>query len=302
MHKRTIYYSIGFAALLVVALGTLNFNTDTSLLRGTVDLGSMARATSAEISEDVVLCDVENNILMKLPRGVDTSLNSGTDLRFDGFQYSPDVQDSEVIESILISFNDNLYSFNIEDSFTGLVNMGSVIGDNISESVGYVSFNQNVGNSEISFHFRYLDENQVVLEINPVASCTPANTALVMIPCEDCKIRTSLSQRDLWLMLNHDYLKVSSNNFSGSKTDDGNGEGIELDLFQITNEFSEIYNQDDVSIEIASYDSERLDRQFVYLQSFSNIEAFLEASQDFLTVVDEVQESESEEDESLSEE
>lgn len=62
MHKRTIYYSIGFAALLVVALGTLNFNTDTSLLRGTVDLGSMARATSAEISEDVVLCDVENNI------------------------------------------------------------------------------------------------------------------------------------------------------------------------------------------------------------------------------------------------
>lgn len=263
MHKRTIYYSIGFAAVLVVALGTLNFNTDTQLLRGTVGIAQNEEVSSGEISEDIIVCDTENNLLDKLYNNGSTNNVAGLEMEFLGIQTS----DESLLESVNLNVNQSPLTLSIDDSYSGLTNMPVVIGDNVSYSGGYVSFNLPARDNEISLHVRYVDENELVLEINQVASCVPINSSVVMIPCDDCKIRTSLSQQDYWLMLNDSKLLISNENFTGSTLDSSEFEGVDLSDLELSSAFMEVDLETDFETQIAVSGSDSLNRTFVYLKN-----------------------------------
>lgn len=263
MHKRTIYYSIGFAAVLVVALGTLNFNTDTQLLRGTVGIASVEDVATGELSDDVIVCDSSANILTKLYNNGEAQNINGIDLEFLGIESDND----NILNSINLEMNSNSLTLDLDDSFSGPVNMPLVVGDNFSFSTGYISFNVPAGNGQISFHVRYVDENELILEINPVASCVPINSTVVMIPCDDCKIRTSLSQQDYWVMLKDSKLKISDENFVGSTLDGSDYDGIDLSEIELTTEFSEIDLEMDFETQAAVSGSNSLNRTFLYLKN-----------------------------------
>lgn len=265
MDKRTIYYSFGFAALLVVALGTLNFNTDTQLLRGTVGIAQGENVASDEISEDTIICDTQNNILSKLYKNEESQNIPGLPMEFLGIENSSD--DGAILESVLISVDGTPITLDISDSYSGFVNMPMVVGDNISYSGGFVSFNIPAGDNEISLHVRYVDENELVLELNQIASCLPINTSVVMIPCDDCKVRTSLSQQDYWLMMKDSKLKIQSENFVGSTLDSTEFDGVDLSETEISSSFNDVELSDDFETQISVSGSEDLDRTFVYLKN-----------------------------------
>jgi len=265
MDKRTIYYSMGFAAVLVVALGTLNFNTDTQLLRGTVGINQVEDIASDELSDDIILCDTSNNLLAKLYKNGSAKDVSGMQLEYLGFEISE--EESPVLESILIAVNDSTITLDINDSYSGLTNMPLVVGDNISYSGGFISFNIPAGDNEISLHVRYVDENELVIEINQIASCLPINSTVVMIPCDDCKVRTSLSQQDYWLMLNDSKLKISNENFVGSTLDSDEFEGLDLSELDIYSEFEPVDLDTEFETQIALSGSDSLNRTFVYLKN-----------------------------------
>ena len=265
MDKRTIYYSFGFAAVLVVALGTLNFNTDTQLLRCTVGIAHVENLASDELSEDTIICDTQYNFLAKLYKNGEVQNISGLQIEFLGIENSSD--DGALLESVMISVNDTPLTLDISDSYSGLINMPMVVGDNISYSGGFVSFNIPAGNAEISLHVRYVDENELVLELNQLASCLPINSSVVMIPCDDCKVRTSLSQQDYWLMMNDSKLKIQADNFVGSTLDGTEFAGVDLSDLEISSSFSDIDLSDEFETQIAVSGSEDLERTFVYLQN-----------------------------------
>ena len=265
MDKRTIYYSFGFAAVLVVALGTLNFNTDTQLLRGTVGIAQGENVASDEISEDTIICDTQNNILAKLYKnGEAQNISRELQMEFLGIENSSD--DGALLESIMISVNDIPLTLDISDSYSGLINMPMVVGDNISYSGGFVSFDIPAENIVISLHVRYVDENELILEINQLASCLPINSSVVMLPCDDCKVRTSLSQQDYWLMMKDSKLKIQADNFVGSTLDGTEFDGVDLSDIEISSIFSDVDLSDDFESQIAVSGSEDLDRTFVYLK------------------------------------
>jgi len=263
MHKRTIYYSIGFAAVLVVALGTLNFNTDTQLLRGTIGYVSEEDVATGELSDDVIVCDSNANIISKFYNNGEAQNINGIDLEFLGIESDND----NILNSINLEINSNSLTLDLDDSFSGSVNKPLVVGDNLSFSTGYISFNVTAGDGQISFHVRYVDENELILEINPVASCVPINSTVVMIPCDDCKIRTSLSQQDYWVMLKDSKLKISDENFVGSTLDSSEFEGVDLSDLELSSAFMEVDLETEFETQIAVSGSDSLNRTFLYLKN-----------------------------------
>jgi len=257
MHKRTIYYSLGFAAVLVVALGTLNFTTDTQMLRGTLELNNNTSAALEEAaSQEAVIasadyCPNVEGASTFIHIGPDPVAALGSTITYNGLQL-----DEQLNVSVLsFSIGDTRYDFDVNDSYTGFIGMSPVIGDNIGFSDGSISFNSPSALGEFSLHFRYFDFNEAVIEINGTADCLPYRSSVVMLPCEDCKVRTLVNNNPVGLMWNRDHLLITTDNFSGSTIADS-PVGVDMSGVEITTEFTSFPEFESINLASDVYDDE----------------------------------------------
>ena len=273
MDKRTIYYSLGFAVVLVVALGTLNFNTDTQLLRGTLEVAPsgvlenpIAEASQEAIISSVEYCPTDSNSSSFSHIGSDPVTVLGSNMTYGGVE----LDDNKNVTLIKFSINEQLYEFDVNNSYTGFIGMSSVIGDNIGFSDGSISFNAPESLGEFSLHFRYLDLKEAILEINGRTDCLPYRSSVVMLPCEDCKVRTLVNNQTVGLMLNQGYLLLTQDAFSGS-TVSGQPVGIDLSDMDLATNLILVDSLSDVNLaadNLSNDDTGTLDLEFRMAKSF----------------------------------
>ena len=274
MDKRTIYSSLGFAAVLVIALGTLNFSTDTQFLRGTLEYApsGVIENPIAEASEEAVIssseyCPTDSNSSSFEHLGPEPVNFLDAEMTYNGVELDSDKN----VTAIQISIGEESYTFDVNDSYTGFIGMSSVIGDNVGFSDGSISFAAPSELGNFSMHFRYLDLNEAILEINGRADCLPYRSSVVMLPCEDCKVRTLVNNQTVGLMLNQDHLLISNEAFSGS-TVTGNPVGIDLSGLDLDTELQSVDTLSSVDLSIDSDEGEQegegLDLEFSMATSF----------------------------------
>ena len=158
----------------------------------------------------------------------------------------------------------------MNDSYTGFIGMSSVVGDNIGFSDGSISFASPAELGNFSMHFRYLDLNEAILEINGRADCLPYRSSVVMLPCEDCKVRTLVNNQTVGLMLNQGHLLITGDAFSGSSVS-GAPVGIDLSDMALATNLVLVDSLSDVNLaadNLSNDDTGTLDLEFRMAKSF----------------------------------
>jgi len=245
MDKKSIYHSMGFASLLLLVLGALAFITNSGLVSGSNEYRASAEAAleaqEAVSSAEYCPTDAGSSTFLHLSRQNVAAL--GSTMRLSRIA----LNDFSEVESIIVFIGENEYEFAVADSYSGFVGMSPVIGDNIAFADGSLSFNLPEELGSYSIHFRYFDLNEAVVEINTTRDCLPFRSSVVMLPCEDCKVKTIVNNQFANLMLNQGHLAMSFSDFSGS-TLDGLTRGVALSGLSITPEFQMFEGLSNLSI------------------------------------------------------